>query len=324
MDCARDEQQLLVFRILAILDHRRIGVLREVAGVGLVAMDQQHGAADLATVREDGLVQEGLATRHVPAAIRVQRTGMVAAGSLVVVIVVLHEERGIGRKRIDHAAGELVGTGLIVGGTLGAHGSPFPVPGLLVVLGIEIAVGVDPRHVVHGGGDRGLDAGVQRGGVQGHASPAADTDDADAPGVDGFLHRKEIHCRHEVLRVDVRRGHIARVPAALPGIGRVEGNRDPSPFRHRLRIQARALFLDRSEGTADGNGRHPAGRPLGRVHVGGKRDAVAVHEGHLPVIDLFTLGECLVPPFDQLQCFRFHHTVSSSWAAIVPTCHPLR
>lgn len=62
---------------------------------------------------------------------------------------------------------------------------------LVGIHGVEIAVCVYPAHVVHRGSDCGLDAGIDRGSVECHTSPSANTDDADAFGIDVIVCREE-------------------------------------------------------------------------------------------------------------------------------------
>jgi hypothetical protein len=51
------------------------------------------------------------------------------------------------------------------------------------------------------------------------AAPTADADDADALAIDVGLQADEVHRRAEILGVDVRRGDVARLAAAFPGVG---------------------------------------------------------------------------------------------------------
>ena len=120
---------------------------------------------------------------------------------------------------------------------------------------VVVALGHDARHVVHGAGDDGLDALVHGDGIQCHAAPAANADDADPLAVDGRVQAEKIHRRAEVLGVDVGRGDVARLAAAFAGIGRVESQRDEAALRHGLRIEARRLLLHRAERAADGERR---------------------------------------------------------------------
>ena len=56
-------------------------VFAEVTGVGFLAVDDQDGVADLPGVREQGHIYEGKAAGHVPAAVGVQGTLVVAPGA---------------------------------------------------------------------------------------------------------------------------------------------------------------------------------------------------------------------------------------------------
>ncbi len=167
-------------------------------------MHHQHRAADLVDVLQDRLVQEGHAADDVPAVVGVQGTGMVAARGLVVVVVVLDEERRVVRKRVHHAAGQRVCAAAVVRGPLRVQRPLLLVSRVGGVLRVEVAFGVDAGHVVHRGCHGRLDAGVQCGGVQRHAAPTADADDADAFRIHVLLHGQEVDGRLEVLGVDVR------------------------------------------------------------------------------------------------------------------------
>src|SRR5919112_404180 len=69
---------------------------------------------------------------------------------------------------------------------------------------IVVAAGHDARHVIHGAGHNGLDALVHGDGIQCHAAPTADTDDADPLTIDGWVQAEKIHRRAEILGIDVR------------------------------------------------------------------------------------------------------------------------
>ena len=127
---------------------------------------------------------------------------MVAARGLVVSEVVPDELRSIRRKNIRHAAGGLIFPAFRIPKPLCAE---LP-PQFVTAVGIhriEIAVGADPAHVVHGDGCRPLDAGIVRGGVEGEAAPAADAENADLLRIDVRQERKAVHRGGKVLRVEV-------------------------------------------------------------------------------------------------------------------------
>lgn len=88
----------------------------------------------------------------------------------------------------------------------------------------------------------GFDAGVQCGRVDGHAAPAADSYDPDTLRINFFICHQEIHRRLEILRIDVGRGHVAGMTAALSSEGRIKGDRQEASLRHRLRIQPAGRF----------------------------------------------------------------------------------
>ena len=148
MHRAGDDEQLLVLRIGVALHHGGIGVPAEVAGVGLLTVDDQNSGADLVAVPENGLVHKRHGAGHIPAAVGVQGPGLIALGRLVVVVIVLHIEGSVLRHLLCHAAAQGVGAVFIVLDPLGVQGLFLLVSGGLAVLGIEVAVGVYTGHVV--------------------------------------------------------------------------------------------------------------------------------------------------------------------------------
>ena len=225
MRSARDDQQLLVLRVgiglahdvVALglaLHHVVIGSLAEVARVGLLAVHHQYGRAYLVDVVEEAGVGKGLCADDAPSVVRVAAALVIAAWGDVVVVVVPDKLRGIVGQGIHHAASHRRG----VGQSLPGHGLAGRMSRLLLVLGVEVAIAADARHVVHRRGHRSLDARVGRSRVQGNASPSADADDADALGVHIVLFRQEVDSRHEVLRIDVGRSRTSRLAAALAGV----------------------------------------------------------------------------------------------------------
>ena len=177
-----------------------------------------------------------------------------------------------------------------------------------IVGGIEIAVGIDAAHVVHGGGDGSLDARVDGRRIDRHASPTADAEDAYLFRVHVVTGGEVVHRCREVLGVDVGRSHITGLSAALAGERRVEGYREEAAFGEFLRIQPRCLLLDSPERAADGNGGQFARHALGHVEVGGKRDAVTVVERDFRVVHFVTLWEYLAPFLRKIQFF-FHDVI---------------
>ena len=236
---------------------------------------------------------------------------MVAPRGLVVVVVVLHKVGRVFRQGIDNTPAEPVFSGLQISQALGAHGSALGITCFFTVFGIEIALGVHTSHVVHGRDHRRLDAGVQRCGVQGHAAPAADADDADTGRINSVAQGEEIHRSHEVLGIDVGGSHIAHVAAALAGEGRVKGNRQKATLCHGLRVKAGALLLDCAEGAANGDRRKSALRVFRRIHVSRQRDPITIDKAYLAVVHFFALREGFVPLLRQLQIIDFHHNARS-------------
>ena len=241
---------------------------------------------------------------------------MVAPRGLVIGVVVFHKGGGVLRQRVHHAAAQSVCAGLVVLQPLGVQRRLFAVAGFLAVLRVKIAVGVDAGHVVHGDRHRRFDAGIQRGGVQGQAAPAADAQDADPVRIHVLPQGEVVHRRLEILGVDVRGSHVAGRAAALAGEGGVKGQGQEPPLRHGLGVQAGALLLDGAEGPAHGDGRQLPGGVLGPVEIGSQGDAVAVVEGHLAVLHLVAFRERLVPRFGQMQIHRVGHVAKSSFPVV--------
>lgn len=136
------------------------GVFAEVAGMGLFAVDEKDGAADFTGVGHYRHVQEGEGRGDIPAAVGVEGTAVVATGSLVIGVIVFYELWGIFRKRIHDTSCEGVCAVPVVLGALGIQLDAQVMTGVGGVCRIEVAVGSDAAHVIHGGSDGGLDAGV--------------------------------------------------------------------------------------------------------------------------------------------------------------------
>ena len=119
-------------------------------------------------------------------------------------MIICYKERRILRKRIDDATAQRIAAIFIIRESLGVHGFLLGVSCVCGILTVKISVGIDAGHIIHGGGNRCLNTGIQRCCVEGEASPAADTDDADTLRVNIFLYGKEIHRRLKILRVDIR------------------------------------------------------------------------------------------------------------------------
>ena len=302
---AEEPFYLVERNLLQVVIQVRMDGLAEVAGVGLLAVDEEDGAADFRGIGQDGLVDERERGRHVPSAVGAEGAFVVAARGLVEGVIVLHKLRGIGGQRVRHASGQGVGAVAVVLGALGVELLPHRVAGVGIVGGIVVALGGDAGHIVHRDGHRGLDARVDGGGVHRKASPAAHAEDAHLPGMDVGARGEVVDGGAEVLGVDVGRGHIAGLPAALAGEGGVEGEGQEAAFGQRLRVAAGHLLLHGAERAADGDGGQLARGVLGDVEVGGQGDAVAVVEGDFRVVHLVTLWEYLVPLLGQCQLF-FH------------------
>ena len=280
--------------------------LSHVARVRLLAVNHQHRGPDLAGVGEQRLVEKGRGAHDVPSLVGIEGTDVVAARGLVVVVVAPDEGRDVLGQRIDHSTGSRVGPGTVVGGALGGEPGTGRVARRGGVLFVEVALGGNAAHVVHGGGHRGPDPGVESCGVDGHATPAADADDADPFGIDILTAAEVVDGGAEVLGVDVRGGHVAGSAARFPGVAGVESEGEESSLGHGLGVQAAGLFLDRTEGTGHGDRGEGAPGPLGPVEVGRQGDAVTVVEGNLLVVHLVAVGKNLVPFPGQFELLVVH------------------
>ena len=210
-------------------------------------------------------------------------------------MVVLDEKRSVGRYGVDHAACALIRAGLVVGCALRVERLTQGIARVRTVVGVKVAVGGHAGHVVHRGRDGGLDARVDGGGVERHAAPAADAEDADALRVYIVAHGQEIDRGGKVLSVDVGRCDIARCAAALAGVRRVKGDGQKAARGELLRVQAGALLLHGAERAAHGHGGEGALRALRLVEIGGELDAEAVVKRDLAVVNGVVLRERLVP-----------------------------
>ena len=275
-------------------------ILAEIARVRTLAVEQQHGAADLAGIGQKGHVEKRQRGGRVPALVGVERPPVIAARRLVVGVIVLHELGRIGGQRIGHTACTGVGATAVILRALRIE-PPAEFVACVGVHRVEIAVGRHAAHVVHRRGDGRPNARIDGSGIERHAAPAADAEDADAPGIDPLRGRKEIDRGAKVLRIDVGRRHVARLAAALARVGGVESDRDQAAFGQRLGVKPRRLLLDRPEGSADGDGRQAPRSIFRNIHVRRQRQAVAVAEGHLAVVDLAAPREYLVPLGGQIQ-----------------------
>ena len=102
MGSSRDNHEFLV-----AAGKETIGILAEIAAVGLLTVDEQNWILDFSRPGQQGLVQEALASDDVPAVVGVAAALVIAARGLIVGMIVLDEPGSIFRKRVDDAAGPL-------------------------------------------------------------------------------------------------------------------------------------------------------------------------------------------------------------------------
>ena len=129
---------------------------------------------------------------------------MVSAIRFIIIVIICHIERCVLRKWINNPAAQRIAAIFVINKPLGVHSLFLRVPCISRIIRIKISVGIDTGHIVYGGSNRRLDAGIQRRRIEGQASPAADADNADTLRVNIFLHGKEIHRRLEILCIDIR------------------------------------------------------------------------------------------------------------------------
>ena len=149
---------------------------------------------------------------------------MIAAFCFVVIVIIFYKKRRICRERVCYAAAKFISAGFVIFGALCVQRLAFGVARIAAVFGVEITVCVHARHIIHGACYCSFNAGIQRGGVQCHSAPAANADNADFIGVNHFICCKVIYRCLKILGVNIWRSHIAGLPAAFTGKGRVEGN----------------------------------------------------------------------------------------------------
>ena len=189
MRSALDHEELLVVGILVTVHHGLISILSKIEGMCLVAMHDHDSGADLVAVLQDRHIDERHAADLVPSAVRVEGARVIPSLGLVVGVIVLDKVGRVLGQRVNDAAAERIRTGLEILDTLGIQRLLHRIALFLAVIGVEISLCVHSCHIVHGRGDRRLDAGVQRRRVERHAAPAADTEDTDPLGVDVLLER---------------------------------------------------------------------------------------------------------------------------------------
>ena len=112
---------------------------------------------------------------------------MVAAGGLIICVIVLDEPRGIVRKRVHHAAGTFISTCTIVFRTLDRPGLALSVTGGFIVGAAEITLARHAGHIIHGGSDGCLDTGIKRRRVDGHSAKTANADDTNSLRINHFV-----------------------------------------------------------------------------------------------------------------------------------------
>ena len=237
--------------------------------MGFLAMNEQHWIFNLMCPCKQWLVHERLAANYVPTIGAVATALVITALCLVVIIIVFHKEWRIVGKWINHAASTLVGAILVVLGALGSNGFALFHAFLFGIFALEVTLHVHLAHVIHSRGYCCLDAWVEGGSIDGHATKTAYAYDANALGVYILLHAQEVNCCKEILGVDVGRSHAAGFTSTLASERGVEGDCQESALCHVLGIEAAALLFNGSKRTAHCDGRKFTICAFWCVHVGG-------------------------------------------------------
>ena len=160
---------------------------------------------------------------------------------------------------------------------------------------VEIAVRVHAAHIVHRGGYRCLDAGVDSRRIDRHAAPAANANDSNTFRIHVIAGGKVIDGGAEILRIDIRRRDIAGKSSAFSRIRGIKRDRQKTSFGHRLGIKARRLFLYSPERAGNGNSRQfPVNIP-GHIQIRSQHNAITVAETYLAVGYLVAFRKHFVP-----------------------------
>ena len=220
---------------------------------------------------------------------------MVSALRLVVGEVVFQELWSVCRHHIGQASRKFIRAFAVVRRALCVQLLAQFVACVRIVSRVEITFGVNTAHVIHGGGNGSLDAGVYSRRVDRHTSPTANAEYANLLWVHVVTGRKVVHGRTEVLCVDVGRGYVSGLASALACKRWVEGDGKEAALGQFLRIQTRSLLLDGPERTANGDGGQFSRHAFRHIKVGGQRHAVTVMESYFAVVHLVALREHLVP-----------------------------
>ena len=297
MRSAGDDQQLLIVALEAT-----VGVFAHVAAMRLLAVNDEGWRAEVFGVREEGVVHPARHGLLHPPEVGVDRAGMIAARSLVVLRILADEGRLFARELVDGDGRE--GVFCEAGSVLAGAEVCDLLLGAIAVVGraaVVVAPGSDAWHVVHGARHDGFDARIVSGSIERDAAPATDAEDADACGVDAVEVAEVVDGGLEVFRVDVEREDVARMAATLTRKRGVEGQRDEAALGECLCVKSAGLLLDAAEKSADGDGGQLARSAFGHVEIGGQGEAKMVVEGHLAVLHTVALGEHFVPFCGQWQ-----------------------
>ena len=268
----------------------------EVAAVRICAMDNEHGIDDFVGVSEQFGVEQRNGGDFGPAFVGVERAFVIAARRFIIGVVIFDELRSLIWNWVDDAAGAFVSAVFIIDGALLAHGFARSLACFGVVESIVVIVGGDAAHVVHRRGDSRFDARVDGCRVDGHASPAADAQNADGFGIDAFVRCEKVNSSAKILGINVWRVHVTRFAATLASERRVECDGQKSALSKGLCVQAGRLLLDRAERAAHCDGRQLLSRSvLGHVHICGECDAETVAESDFLMVDFVALLKDFVP-----------------------------
>ena len=137
-----------------------VGIASHIAGMSLFSVHDQHRAADFIAVPENRLIHKGHTADDIPSSVGIQRTSMITALCLVVIMIIFHKERRVLRYGIHHAAARRIISVSVIFDSLRVQSFFLLIAGGFTVFSVEISVGIDSGHVVHGGNHRSLDSGI--------------------------------------------------------------------------------------------------------------------------------------------------------------------
>ena len=183
--------------------------------MGILSVNQKYRVAYFRSVGHNRLVDERESRSLVPPIVGVERTLVIAPGRFVVCVIILDELRRIIRKSLCHASSQSVCAVAVIFCALCVQLFAQSCTRLGIVCRIEISVCIYPAHVIHCRSHGRFDSSIQSRRVYGHASPSADTEDANALRVYVCTCGEIVYRSAKIFGVDVGRGYITGFSAAF-------------------------------------------------------------------------------------------------------------